>query len=241
METVGQRLKAARPDTIIVVTPHGLRLGKHIGIYTSEYCTGSLADNGVTVHAEFACDRELAMALVREGETVELPVVGCNYGALEGPASDVAMDWGTLIPLWFCGARDEVRPKLVVVTPTREIRLERTVLLGKVIARVAAESGKRVALVASADQGHAHLAQGPYGYDPAAAEYDKEIVRIVKEDRPADLLKISPDLVDRAKPDSLWQMLVLYGASQITPLRREFLSYQVPTYFGMMVASYTPK
>jgi aromatic ring-opening dioxygenase LigB subunit len=46
------------------------------------------------------------------------------------------------------------------------------------------------------------------------------------------------DFVERAKPDSLWQMLILHGASTVNPMKGEFLSYQVPTYFGMIVACY---
>jgi aromatic ring-opening dioxygenase LigB subunit len=48
------------------------------------------------------------------------------------------------------------------------------------------------------------------------------------------------EFVERAKPDSLWQMLILYGALELTPMKGELISYQVPSYFGMLVASFEP-
>jgi len=85
------------------------------------------------------------------------------------------------------------------------------VKLGGVVAEAAAASGKKVVFVASCDHGHARVAGGPYGYDPAAAVYDKLVRDMVKADRLEDLLGIDPGLVEAGKPDSLWQMLVLLG------------------------------
>ena len=42
------------------------------------------------------------------------------------------------------------------------------------------------------------------------------------------------ELVEAAKADSLWQLLVLQGATGGRPL--ELLAYDAPTYYGMAVA-----
>lgn len=240
MEELGRRMKASRPDVIIVVTPHGLRLEGCNAVVTAEYSSGSMAGPHGIVEASFHCDREMARDIVGRTRAAGIPVVGCNYGALEGPASNVQMDWGALIPLSFFGARDETRPQVILIGPTREIPLSQLVEFGRVIGRVAEASSKRVAFVASADQAHAHMEKGPYGFNPAAAEYDKRIVEVVHEDNLASLLDFDLNWVNDAKPDSLWQMLMLYGVSQIVPLRGQFLAYGLPTYFGMMCASYPP-
>ena len=100
-------------------------------------------------------------------------------------------------------------------------------------------SGRRVALIASADHGHAHDPEGPYGYDPASAVYDELVVGLVRENRLEGLLEIDPDFVDEAQADSFWQMLVLHGATD-GAFEVELLSYEAPTYFGMMCASFMP-
>jgi aromatic ring-opening dioxygenase LigB subunit len=46
--------------------------------------------------------------------------------------------------------------------------------------------------------------------------------------------------MEEAKVDAYWQTIILAGALGHTPLRGELLSYEVPTYFGMAVAAYSP-
>lgn len=253
MEELGQEMAAAAPDTIVVVTPHGLRLDNAINIVTTDYTSGILEENGGRVEAEFECDRLLAEQVLQEARSHNLPVVGALFGALEGPASRFQLDWGALIPLWFMEAhwdrqpsehkpsehkQSEHKPKVVLIGPCRTIPLTDLVTLGRIIARRAEQCGRKVALIASADQAHAHNADGPYGFDPAAALYDATMQQIVREGNLARLLDLDSALVASAKPDSLWQMLVLYGATLEVPMQGRLLSYQVPTYFGMLCASY---
>lgn len=235
---LGKTIMVKKPDTIIILTPHGLRLKDYNAIYTCEYCRGSLSANGEAVSLEYECDITLAKEILHESEKADIPVVGCNFGALSGTASCIEMDWGTLIPLWFC-KDDSYKPKIVVINPTRDIALEQLIKLGETISKVSSNSGKRIAIIASADQGHCHDESGPYGYNSASNEYDELICEIVERDNLVELLDIDRDLILRAMPDSLWQMLILHGALKGTGLKGYLLSYQAPTYFGMMVASYT--
>jgi aromatic ring-opening dioxygenase LigB subunit len=149
------------------------------------------------------------------------------------------MDWGVLIPLWFMGGRSDPQVPTVVVSPARDRPIEEHVRAGRALARAAAGSGKRVALIASADHGHAHDPEGPYGFDPAAAAYDEQIVRLVQEQRLNGLLELDPAFVEAAKADSWWQLAMLHGALG-TGWRGDFLSYEASTYFGMLCAAYAP-
>jgi aromatic ring-opening dioxygenase LigB subunit len=111
---------------------------------------------------------------------------------------------------------------------------------GAAIARAAESSAKLIALIASADHGHAHDPDGPYGFDPASAEYDGRMVELVGEDRLGELLRFEAPFVDAAKADSFWQLLMLHGAlASGDGWRSELLSYEAPTYFGMLCAAYT--
>src|SRR5207245_801621 len=89
----------------------------------------------------------------------------------------------------------DAKPEAVVVAPGRDLPPDVHVAAGRVIAETAASSGKRVALIASADHGHAHDPTGPYGFDPASAAYDRQIVELVCENRLAGLLEIDPGFV----------------------------------------------
>jgi aromatic ring-opening dioxygenase LigB subunit len=239
MKTLAFEMKRAKPDTIVVATPHNLRLQKHIGVVTAQYSSGSVTEGRRTIRLKANCDVAFAKKVADEAEKEGLPVVAANYGALEGPLSNLAMDWGTLIPLWFF-LRGGPKSKVVIVTPSREIPLPENFEFGKALARVALKEKKRVAFVASADQAHAHKKDGPYGFDSRAAEYDRLVADLVRQGSLEDIMEFDPDFVEGAKPDSLWQMTMLAGALSVVPMKGELLSYQVPTYFGMLCASYRP-
>ena len=240
MRALALEMKGARPDTIVVATPHNLRLQKHIGVVTAKYSSGSVSEGRRVIRLKAACDVAFAESVVGEAEKRGLPVVAANYGALEGPLSSLAMDWGTLIPLWFLLRGAGLKSKVVIVTPSRGIPLRENFEFGKALALVALKERKRVALVASADQAHAHRKSGPYGFDRRAAEYDRRVVDLIRRGSLEQIMRFAPDFVEGAKPDSLWQMAMLVGALRVVPMKGTLLSYQVPTYFGMLCASYRP-
>ena len=135
--------------------------------------------------------------------------------------------------------KDVIHPA-VVVSPARDRPLEEHVRAGQALARAAAASPKRIALIASADHGHAHDASGPYGFSPASKAFDDRVVDLVKRDALGELLRFDRAFVADAKADSFWQMLMLHGAIA-DRWHGAFLSYEAPTYFGMLCAAYTPR
>lgn len=111
---------------------------------------------------------------------------------------------------------------------------------GKIIAEAAEASKKKAAFVASADQGHAHDKNGPYGFSPASAKYDRLVIRAVKKNRLEQLLQLKQEFIEEAKPDSLWQIAILIGVLNSISMKARFVSYQVPTYYGMLCADFEP-
>jgi len=242
MESLAQAMNRHRPSTVVVATPHGLRLDRTIGVVTTEYSEGTLKAHGKSVEIRLRCDRQLAQKVVQKANETKLPVLGVNYGTNEGPSSCMPMDWGTLIPLWFLGkSKNEKRKRrTVIVTPSREISLTDLVNFGRTIAEAAETSHKSIAFVASADQGHAHDKKGPYGFNRASAKYDNLVIQAIKENSLKQLLKLSPKFVEDAKPDSLWQIAILIGILERVPMKARFVSYQAPTYYGMLCADFEP-
>jgi aromatic ring-opening dioxygenase LigB subunit len=240
LEELGRRFASAKPDTTIVLTPHNVHVERHFAVVLAGTLTGRLAELDAP-EVELSCpvDVELAADVIVALHDEGVPVVGASFGANDPGAATAPMDWGVLIPLWYMGGRSDPQVPAVVVSPARDRTLDEHVRAGRAIAQAAAESGKRVALVASADHGHAHDPDGPYGFDPAAAEYDRRVVELVRENRLEGLLELDPAFVDSAKADSWWQMVMLHGALG-NGWSGDFLSYEASTYFGMLCAAYAP-
>jgi aromatic ring-opening dioxygenase LigB subunit len=241
MKRLASEMKEARPDTIVIASPHNLKLEKRIGVIVAENSSGKVGRPGAQIALKAKCDLELAHAFLTASERAGIPVVGANYGTASGPLSDLPMDWGTLIPLWYFLRLNHLRSQIVIVTPSREIPLEDNFSFGKKVGEVCEASMKRVAFVASADQAHAHDRKGPYGFSPRADEYDRMVVDAVRRDRLSEILKFDPQMVEQAKPDSLWQMAMLAGLLEKVKMRGRLYSYEVPTYFGMLCAGFITK
>jgi aromatic ring-opening dioxygenase LigB subunit len=212
MEELGRRCAAAAPDVAVVVSPHSVHVDGHFAVVTAAKV------------GEWETHGALAEALL-EGP---LPILGVSYGGNDRATAEFPLDWGTEVPLEF------LQPsRVVVVSPARDRPLAEHLRLGQVLASNTVLQGTRVALVASADHGHAHDPDGPYGFDPAAAAYDDRLQQILASDR-LDFLPLA-ELVEPAKADSLWQLLVLQGAVGESA-RADVLAYGAPTYYGMLVA-----
>jgi len=212
MEELGRRFDAAGPETAIVVTPHNVHVDRHFAVVTAAHV------------GEWEVDRAAAAELLR----ADLPVLGVSYGGNAPEQAEMPLDWGTAVPLAFMRAR-----RIVVVSPARDVPLEDHVRLGAFIASNSLLQTRRIALIASADHGHAHDPSGPYGFHPAAGAYDELLRQILASER----LDFRPlgELAADAKADSLWQLLVLQGVVG-TAARADLLAYERSSYYGMAVA-----
>jgi aromatic ring-opening dioxygenase LigB subunit len=233
MEELKRRFGAAQPEAVIVLTPHGTLLDGHFGVVRSAKLTEQPSP---FLDADYLYEGpgapELADACVRALQEDGLPALGITFGSTVAGSSEMPIDWGAGIPLWF------MRAPAVVVTPCRALSNDEHVRAGAALAR--ATAGRRVAFIASADHGHGHTADGPYGYAPESKEYDEQIVELVRENRLGELAAWDAGTAVTAKADSFWQLLMLHGAIG-GDFDVELLSYEAPTYFGMLCAAFAPR
>ncbi|MBI3830416.1 MAG: hypothetical protein HY291_12925 [Planctomycetes bacterium] len=243
MEAAGRRFAAARVDTVILIDPllvHTQNSFKERSLFRGE---GTLSI-GMAAHAggamggvgeRFGCDVSMARAILEAGRAASLPVSGDT-----GRNGELPLVGGALIPLWFTlRPQPAPQPQLVVIAPSPAVPRETLMRFGGLLAAVAADSGKRVALIASADHGHTHDPGHPrFGYSPAAAQYDAMYCKAVAANRLDNLLDISDEMLIDSWADSLWQTLVFAGALKAVPMQVDVLSYAVPSYYGMVVAVY---
>lgn len=246
MKQLGTWMREANPETIVVLTPHGLKIDGMFSVTDSSYLAGEMseqtvagmvgerrADKGVTVEFSRAVDRDLAKRIVAAAEEAALPVGDLNFATAAGPFSTLPLDWGVMVPLYFMP-----NVPIVVVTPSRRISYEDHLRFGAMLGEQVRRSGKRVGLIASCDWSHAHDENGPYGYHEDAVELDRQVVALLKEDELEKMTEFTAEMIDHAKPDGIWQSLILAGAIPREARNSTFLSYEVPTYFGMLTVAY---
>jgi aromatic ring-opening dioxygenase LigB subunit len=220
MSLMAERVAAAQPDTLVIATPDE---------------AASPLDLTARV------DRPLALAIHQAMNDAVVSTVAVSYGGNDPAEAVSPMDWGVLVPLWHI-ARVLPEAPVVVIAPAREFDAGTHVAAGAAITKAARDAGKRITFIASADQGHGHQADGPYGFHPESAAFDELVCDIVKRGALHELVDISPDQARAAYADSWWQMLMLHGALQEDGdvFDPALLAYEVPTYYGMLTAVFTP-
>lgn len=241
MQEMARRVAETSPDAVVLATPHNVHVSGHMAVLTPSTVAGALEEAASPIALQRAVDRQLASAIVDAMNERDVPTVAVSYGGNDPAEAFAPLDWGALIPLWHL-ARAVPDAPVVVMAPARDLDAGAHVRAGGASVDAARALGRRIAFVASADQGHGHRADGPYGYHPESAAFDARVVDIVKRGALGELVAFDPDEVSAALPDSWWQMLILHGALQADGRRfdADLLAYEAPTYFGMLTAVFEP-
>ena len=230
MHELARRLEASGAEAAILATPHGTLLDDHFGVVRSSRLTEHPNQFVDATHLyEGDGDPELADACVAALQAAGLPALGMTFGTTAAGGSTMPIDWGAGIPLTF------LRLPAVIVTPCRARSNDEHVLAGRALAAAVGE--RPVAFIASADHGHGHTHDGPYGYSEHSQPYDDDVQDVVRRNALGELAGWDPQRAKDALADSLWQMLMLHGALG-DAFHAELLSYEAPTYFGMLTASF---
>ena len=256
LQELGRRCATARPDVIVVATPHGVRVDGAVCLASVARGAGTLRHEGRTVEMNVPVDARLTDAIASAARDRGVPVALAGFAGNDPSESTIPLDWGTMVPLWFVGhgrnlvghgdvlapAPDrDLGPPVVVATPSRRLPRPALVEFGVAIAEAAARDGRRAAFVASCDWAHTYEG-GRYGVHPAAAAVDAAVLQALRDNAPERLIDLDEEQVAAAAIDGLWQTLILAGVLRHTPLRGEVLSYEAPPAYatGMIVATFEP-
>src|SRR5215218_372189 len=255
MEELGRRAAAAGVEALVMAGPHGVRVDGATALADTARAAGSLAWQGRTVELNVPVDGPLTDAIAATGRARGIPIAMVGYAGNRRDQSVLPLDWGILTPLWFLGhgrnmpghgdvladpPAADIGPPAAIVTPSRGVPRATLVDFGRVVAETAANDSRRIGFVASCDWGHAHRADGPYGFHPESAAVDAEVVDAVAANDLPRLIDLDEGRAQDAYIDGLWQALMLAGALEVVPMHVEIVSYEAPTYYGMLVAVWSP-
>src|SRR5215211_7347387 len=255
MVELGRRAVAAGVEALVIAGPHGVRVEGAICLADTARAAGTLAWEERQVELNVPVDGPLTDAIAAIARERGIPIALAGYGGNRRDQSVLPLDWGILTPLWFLGHNVNMRghgdvladppvtdigPPAVIITPSRSLPRETLVDFGRVVAEMSAAEPRRIGFIASCDWGHAHAATGPYGFHPESAVVDAEVVAAVQANDLLRLIDLDEGRARDAAIDGLWQTLMLGGALDVTLMNVEFLSYEAPTYYGMLVAAWEP-
>ena len=226
LSEIAAHLVAARPDTVVVISPHSPRHPEAFGLWLAERLHGSFASFGATdQEVALPLDRVFASQLEREMRRHALRSWRIESGDL---------DHGATVPLFFLAQAGWTGPTVVIgLTRTDAEGCDR---LGETIAATAKILHRRLAIVASGDMSHRLTPSAPAGFHPDAGRFDAEFIDLLRRDAPENLKRIDPDLVQTAAEDVVDPTLVALAATGYATRGHRVLSYEGPFGVGYGVA-----
>jgi AmmeMemoRadiSam system protein A len=229
LEEAARRLAERRPETAILISPHGPLRPHAFGVLTAPACSGTFAEWGAP---------QVAFSFENDPETVDLVRAEAAQAGL--PLDPVArwrdgLDWGCTVPLYYLrsGLGDARLVPMTVsfLTPRQHFAL------GQAVGRAVHKLDRRVAIIASADLSHSLTESAPNGYDPAGAVFDEKLREAIAAWDVAAVLDMDEGFRHHAAEDAVPSVSFLMGALDGLAVKPEVLSYEGPFGVGYLVAA----
>lgn len=226
MEKLREKLEKIKPESLILISPHGPVGFKDMGLVRTEELFGTLSIFGdFTSKFFFKNDKKLCKKIEVECEKKNIPLR--IYEKIE-------LDHGMLVPLYYLTKNQ--KPKIV---PLANSLLDNSwhYIFGKVLGKIARENDKKMGIVTSGDLSHRLSPGAPAGYSPRGKEFDEILVKFLKGRKIEEILNMDENLIEEAGECGLKPIIILLGAlSELENWEFEILSYEGPFGVGYLVA-----
>lgn len=233
MKAVGEKFRAVKADTVVLVSPHGpVQYDKFIFNYSSTL-QGDLSQFGDQRKFVFENNRELIDEVVSAEKLTGIPC---------GLARELELDHGTLVPLYYLIDEKDLsyNPKLVHLSFSM-LPLDYHLQFGKILGQVLQNSSQIISFVASGDLSHRVTPNAPAGYSPQGRVFDKKLEELIRKRNVRAILDLDRDLIEEAGECGLRSIVILLGALSNLRWEVKSLSYEAPFGVGYMVVSFNIK
>jgi len=226
MAEAARRVVRAKPETVVLISPHTPRRRGAFAIWAGGRLSGSLAQFGAPETAvDLPGDEPLAATIAEEAGSRSVDVWWLR---------DAQLDHGAVVPLWHLADAGWRGPTVLIgLNYPGEPGL---VELGEAIADASQRAGRCVAVVASGDMSHRLQPGAPAGFHPRAKEFDCAFIECLRAGDYRKLPDFDSELLDLAAEDALDSTLVAASAVNWNATGHEVLSYEGPFGVGYGVA-----
>ena len=224
-DRVGKEIAELKPDTIIVITPHGIMFSDAISLSFEHSISGSLKQfRAPEVSMNFQIDLDLTQKIIDRAYENDIPTAEITGNFIKKYGREYELDHGTMVPLYF--VRDKYNSfKLVHITygGLSPMQLYR---FGKVIKDTVEENNKNIVFIGSGDLSHRLKDEGPYDYNPSGEKFDNEIISLLTKGDVAGVFNMNCETIENAGECGLRSYYIMLGAMEGNEIKGELLSYE---------------
>ena len=212
---IAHDIASAKPQTIVVFSPHAPSYRDYIQISDGAQAFGSFEAFGV---------KDVDMKVLYDEDFVDML---CHAAAsrdcrpVRWESRVQTLDHGTMVPLHFYFSQEYTDFRLVRISVSGLDR-DTQVAFGNCLRRVIDESQRNVAVIASGDLSHKLKEDGPYGFHPMGPVFDEQIVDIIKSNDYARLLTMDEQIIEESANCGYPAFVMLHGVLQAYPIDSQF-------------------
>lgn len=227
MKKLSQEFTEVKPETVIIISPHGPVEMDRMVINVSPALAGDFMMFGSDLAMSFKADLDIAKSIQKKSEETEITV---------GFVENIPLDHGALVPLYYL-TKNLPDVNLAPIAFSY-LNYQDHFKFGKAIGNVVCKIDKKIAFVASGDLSHRLTPDAPAGYSSRGKEFDKKLVELIKAKDVKGILNLDPNLIEEAGECGLRSIIILFGVLDGLNWQPEILSYEGPFGVGYLVANF---
>ncbi|MFH1412811.1 MAG: AmmeMemoRadiSam system protein B [bacterium] len=220
-------LESVKPETIIILSPHGLIQPEAFSLNISSEFEGKFEEFGdLTNKFKLSGDVELAARLKENLESkTQLQII-----------NEPVLDSGSAVPL-FLLTKNLPNVKIIPIYNSQQ-DLKSHYEFGQLLRHELVISQRKIAIIVSADLSCCLSRQALAGYSLQAKKFDKKVIKAIENDD-INILKIDPKLIKDVNETGLRPIMILLGLLSDMKKTAKLLSYEHPFGVGCLVVNYS--
>jgi len=228
LKELNEKLLEIKPETIITISPHGEFFPDAFNINTNAIYEANFEQFGdFSTKLSFKPDLEFINRFKEQVET-KIPVFLTQHENL---------DHGSAVPLYYLTQGLE-NVKIVPINYCL-LNYEKHLEFGEELKEAIFSTEKKIAVIASGDLSHRLSMNAPAGFSKRGKEFDKKLIKLLKEKKTDNILNMDPQLIEEAGECGLRSILILLGVVKKMNYEFEVLSYEAPFGVGYLVGKYS--
>ena len=235
MQKAAKRIADLKPDTIIIISPHGNMFDDYIFMMNERILKGNFHNfDNYEFEERFTNDIDLLSEIIEICRQKDFPAGTLNTELRKQFNITEFIDHGAFVPLYFI-TREYKKFKLVHISISNFDK-RNLYKFGKYVKEAISLSQSNVVIIASGDLSHYLSDDSPYGFRKEGPEFDSEILEIFQNNSLNKIFEIPSMLIDRAGQCGLKSFEILTGLLSDEEIKINVLSYEGPFGIGYMVA-----
>lgn len=237
-QNAAQTVAEQKPDTIIVITPHGPCFHDMFYIPSQKRISGDFSAFGCKkLILGFDNDLELANLISEHTKNHGLNAGFANDATMKRHGIPYDLDHGVTVPLYFLSQK--YRNFKILPISIAGLNGKEHYRFGILLREAIRHSNRRVILIASGNLSHKLSKNTPYGYSEDGIAFDKSIRKLLLTENAEGFLTLSPKEIEKAAPCGINAYRIVLGTLDGFRFLPRILSYEAPLGTGYLCAELT--